>query len=49
MGERLVSGGGPGRSPLVARARAWPRCPRVWPGSGTPLSLLWTPTHVLEK
>jgi hypothetical protein len=31
---------------LVARARGRPRHPMVWPPSGPPPSLLWTPSRV---
>jgi hypothetical protein len=31
--------------PLVAQARARPRCPRVWPGPGPPQSHLRTSRH----
>jgi hypothetical protein len=37
IGGRATSGSGPGGlTPLVARARAWPCHPRVWPGPGPP-------------
>jgi hypothetical protein len=31
---------------LVARARGRPRHPMVWSPLGSPLSLLWTPSHI---
>jgi hypothetical protein len=49
IGERAASGGGPGGSPPVARARAWPRRPRVWPAPGPPPSHLRTLTRVWKN
>jgi hypothetical protein len=35
--------------PLVAWARAWPRCPRVWLARGHPPSHLWTSSRVWKN
>jgi hypothetical protein len=46
IGRRAMSGGGPGSTPCPGAATGWPAPWGVWPPSGPPLFLLWTPSRV---
>jgi hypothetical protein len=46
IGGRVMSGGGPGAHTRPRRGQGWPVPWGVWPPSGPPLSLLWTPSRI---